>query len=309
MRDAFIRRLTDLAAADPRIALLTGDLGFKVLDNYAATRPRQFLNVGVAEQNLAAIATGMALEGHVAFTYSIGNFPTLRCLEQLRNGACYHQADVKVVAIGGGFSYGPLGFSHHATEDLAILRALPHMTVVAPGDLWEAEEATGALAASAGPAYLRLDKSSAGRTNGDGERFVLGRARMLRDGDAVTFVACGGILADVLGVADMLRGEGIACRVLSMHTVRPLDGEALVRAAAQTGGIVTVEEHGVAGGLGGAVAEFCLEAAVRPRRFHRIGLRDEFATVVGQQGFLRARYGMDQAAIAAAARAMLGAHR
>src|SRR5476649_2157679 len=124
MRDAFIGQLTSIAGVDSRIMLLTGDLGFKVFDDYRRLRSRQFLNVGVAEQNLAAIATGMALEGHVAFTYSIGNFPTLRCLEQLRNDACYHAANVKVVAVGGGFSYGPLGFSHHATEDLAIMRAL-----------------------------------------------------------------------------------------------------------------------------------------------------------------------------------------
>ena len=135
MRDAFIRQLLTLARSDPRIVLLTGDLGFAVFDEYIRTLPAQFVNVGVAEQNMAAIATGMALEGHVAFTYSIGNFATLRCLEQLRNDACYHQANVKAVSIGGGFSYGNLGFSHHATEDLAILRALPGMTVVAPADL------------------------------------------------------------------------------------------------------------------------------------------------------------------------------
>ena len=151
MRDAFIRQLACLAKDDARIVLLTGDLGFGVMDEYRRILPEQFINVGVAEQNLAAVATGMALEGHIAFTYSIANFPTLRCLEQLRNDACYHGANVKTVAIGGGFSYGNLGFSHHATEDLAILRSLPGMIVVAPADLWEVEQATIALTLASGP--------------------------------------------------------------------------------------------------------------------------------------------------------------
>jgi transketolase len=305
MRDAFIRQLGILAKADPRIVLLTGDLGFAVFDEYVRTLPDQFLNVGVAEQNMAALATGMALEGHVCFTYSIGNFPTLRCLEQLRNDACYHRASVKTVAIGGGFAYGNLGFSHHATEDLAILRALPGMTVVAPADLWETEQATLALAAQEGCAYLRLDKSHAGRTNREDEVFRLGKARLLRDGDALTLVGCGGIVADLLAAAEALAGQGIHCRVLSHHTLTPVDGEALQRAALETGGILVVEEHSVTGGLGGAVAEYCLETGPRPRRFHRLGLRDEFATVVGSQAYLRDRYGMGRAAVEAAAHQML----
>ncbi len=302
MRDAFIGQLTSIAGVDPRIMLLTGDLGFKVLDDYRRLRSRQFLNVGVAEQNLAAIATGLALEGHIAFTYSIGNFPTLRCLEQLRNDACYHGANVKVVAVGGGFSYGPLGFSHHATEDLAIMRALPGMTVVAPSDLWETEEATKVLAATEGCAYLRLDKSDAGRTNHAGEQFVLGKARLLRDGDAMTLIGCGGIVAELLAAADELAGEGLACRVLSHHTLTTADGEAIAAAALETGGVVTVEEHSVNGGLGGVIAEFCLENGVRPRVFRRLGLRNEFATVVGSQDYLRNRYGMGRQAIVNAVR-------
>ena len=305
MRDAFIRQLTAMAKADSRVVLLTGDLGFAVLDNYAQTLPSQYINVGVAEQNMAAIATGMALEGHVAFTYSIGNFPTLRCLEQLRNDACYHLANVKTVAIGGGFSYGNLGFSHHATEDLAILRALPGMTVVAPADLWEAEQATIALAGHEGCAYLRLDKSHAGRTDRPGETFVLGRARRLREGQALTLIGCGGIVADLLTAADALEAKGIDCRVLSHHTLTPVDGEALREAAEQTGGILTVEEHSVIGGLGGAIAEFCLETGPRPRRFRRLGLRDEFATVVGSQSYLRDRYGMGRTAIETAVHELL----
>lgn len=305
MRDAFIRRLLELATVDPRIVLLTGDLGFAVFDEYRRLLPGQFVNVGVAEQNLAAIATGMALEGHVAFTYSIGNFPTLRCLEQLRNDACYHEANVKVVAIGGGFSYGNLGFSHHATEDLAILRALPGMTVVAPADLWEVEQATHALAALEGCAYLRLDKSNAGRTDRPGERFALGKARRLRDGDAVALIGCGGIVAELLAAADILAADGIECSVISHHTLSSVDGDIVGEAALATRGILTVEEHVVAGGLGGAIAEHCLESGPRPRCFVRLGLRDRFATAVGSQEHLRRQYGLDRGAIAAAVRSIL----
>src|SRR3954463_15148368 len=143
--------------------LITGDLGFAVLDDYRKRFPRQFINAGVAEQNMTLVATGMALEGHIVFTYSIGNFPTLRCLEQIRNDAAYHGANVKVVAIGGGFSYGALGMSHHATEDLAILRAIG-LTVVAPGCDWEAAEAVNALVEKEGTCYLRLDRPSTGST-------------------------------------------------------------------------------------------------------------------------------------------------
>src|SRR6185436_4753277 len=181
MRDSFTARLEQLAAADPRIFLITGDLGFGVLDSFEKKFPRQFLNAGVAEQNMTGLATGLAIEGRTVFTYSIANFPTLRCLEQIRNDASYHDANVKIVAIGGGFSYGPLGMSHHATEDIAIMRSLP-ITVVAPGCDWEAAEATSAVAAAKGTCYLRLDKSGAEDTQHPGEEFVLGRSRMVRAG-------------------------------------------------------------------------------------------------------------------------------
>src|SRR2546423_12107289 len=153
MRDAFVDALCRAAAADRRVMVLTGDLGFGVLDRFASEYPEQYLNVGVAEQNLTGVATGLALDGHIVFTYSIANFPTLRCLEQIRNDACYHDANVKIVAIGGGFSYGALGMSHHATEDLAIMRAIG-IPVVAPGCDWEAAEAVDALIGTPGTCYL-----------------------------------------------------------------------------------------------------------------------------------------------------------
>ncbi|MBS1723713.1 MAG: transketolase [Armatimonadetes bacterium] len=305
MRDAFVRQLTEIARKDAKVMLITGDLGFGVLMKFAEELPGQFLNAGVSEQNMTLLATGLALGGRTVFTYSIANFPILRPLEMIRNDACYHNANVKVVGIGGGFSYGALGISHHATEDLAILRSLPDITVVAPCDLWETEEATRALVAQPGTAYLRLDKSHATTSEGSKRDFALGKARVLEEGDALTIVSCGGIVQEVLDATAHLRSEGHRCRVLSMHTVKPLDKEAVLRAAQETGGIVTVEEHTLDGGLGSAVAETLLDAGVAPRAFKRIGLRSCFSSVVGSQEYLRKVYGMDSQSILLAAREML----
>jgi transketolase len=275
-------------------------LGFGVLDSYIRRFPRQFLNAGVAEQNMSGLAAGLALEGRIVFTYSIANFPTLRCLEQIRNDAVYHEANVKVVAIGGGFSYGTLGFSHHATEDLSIMRSLG-IPVVAPGCDWEAAEATTALLATPGTCYLRLDRSSAGNTRRPGEDFALGRARILRTGDDMTIISTGGILSVVRDAAERLATEyDIQCRVLSMHTVHPLDRESILATARDTGGIVTVEEHTLLGGLGGAIAECCLDAGVAPRVFRRIGMQPGAPSIVGSQNYLRSRHGMDAPAIVTA---------
>ena len=304
MRDAFVKALSELADADPRIVLVNGDLGFGVLTEFIEKRPSQYINAGVAEQNMTAIACGMALEGARAYTYSIANFTTLRCLEQLRNDVCYHEADVTAVSIGGGFSYGQLGMSHFATEDLAILRALPNMTVVAPSDPWQAFELTRQLHARGGPTYLRIDKDKAGLPPAP-ESVTIGKARQVRDGSDAVIFSIGAILGEALAAAETLAGEGVSVRVLDVHTLKPFDADSVVAAASECGVVITVEEHNVVGGLGAAVAEACLEAGVAVRAFHRVGLNDVFPAIVGDQKFLRARYGMDAPAIAAAVRAGL----
>jgi Transketolase, C-terminal subunit len=307
VRDNFVRQLTELARTDPRIFLMTADLGFRVLDGFAEEFPKQYLNVGIAEQNMIGLATGMAMDGRIVFCYSIGNFSTLRCLEQIRNDACYHEANVKVVAVGGGFSYGPLGISHHATEDLAIMRALPNMTIAVPGDQWEAREATKALVATPGACYLRLDKSAAPATARAKEVFYIGKARTVREGADITLIATGGILGAALEAADSLVEQGITCRVISMHTIKPFDHEAVLRACRETGGIVTVEEHTIHGGLGSLVAETCMDAGVKPNVFRRIGLRAGFSSIVGAQEYLRREYQMDAKAIAKAVAELVSA--
>jgi transketolase len=296
VRDAFIAKLAALAEKNPKIFLITGDLGFGVLTKFAKKCPKQFLNVGVAEQNMTGVAAGLALEGRIVFTYSIANFPVMRCLEQIRNDAAYHEANVKIVAIGGGFSYGALGMSHHATEDLAILRSMP-ITVMSPGDCWEAEESAEALVNVPGTCYLRLDKSHAPKSNSRTETFKLGQARQLRDGHDITLIATGGILGETVQASKILEKKGIQCRVLSVHTIKPIDQQAILSAAQDTGGIITVEEHTVDGGLGGAVAEICLEKGKVPKLFYRIGLRVGFSSIVGSQDYLRQKYNMDALAI------------
>lgn len=304
MRDAVVRRLTRLAEADPRLTLITGDLGFGVLTDFAKRFPKQFLNAGVAEQNMIGLAVGLALEGRVSIAYSIGNFPTLRCLEQIRNDACYHEANVKIVAIGGGFSYGALGMSHFATEDIAILRAIPGIAVLSPGDRYEAEEAIEAIVLQPGTAYLRLDKSHA-ETDAATARFEFGKFRRVREGNDLTLLATGGILKCALEAARLLEDQDIECRVYSVHTIKPFDEEELRKAVGETGGVITIEEHMLHGGLGSLVAEICLDRGFRPRSFLRIGLPNEFPDVVGSQDYLRALYKLDAQSIAGAAQKLL----
>lgn len=309
MRDAFVEALELVAERDPRIFLITADLGFGVLDGFARRRRGQYLNVGVAEQNMTGLATGLALGGRTVFTYSIANFPILRCLEQVRNDVAYHGVSVKIVAIGGGFSYGALGFSHHATEDLAILRAIPGMTVLAPCDNWEVRQLVPLLVETPGPAYLRLDKSPASDTHRPGEALVLGRMRRLRDGDDITLMATGGILGPVTRAAEELGARGIGCRLLAVHAIKPLDTDAIVAAARETGGIVTIEEHGVDGGLGSAVAETLLDAGAAPRMFRRLGLPNAFAAVGGSQDYLRKLHRLDELSLVNAVRDLVAAPR
>lgn len=306
MRDTFIKQLNELALKNPRIMLVTGNLGFGVFDQFREQCSSQFLNAGIAEQNMTGLATGLALEGRIVFTYSIGNFPTLRCLEQIRNDACYHNANVKIVSIGGGFSYGSLGISHHATEDLAIMRSLPDLTVVSPCGLWETYEATKALVDMPGTCFFRLDKSFGKDTPlKEDELFKLGRARVLKNGTDVSIMVTGGILEEVQQACSLLESKGISVQIISIHTLKPLDKDTIIKAAKDTSVIVTIEEHTIHGGLGGAVAETLMDNGVYPDKFLRIGLEAGFSSIVGSQQYLRKQYGLDAEAIAEKIRKLL----
>ena len=306
MRGAFFRALLTLAERDHRINLIVGDLGFGVVEEFARRFPDRFLNAGIAEQNMTGIAAGMALSGKIVFTYSIANFPILRCLEQVRNDVCYHNANVKIVAVGGGLAYGSLGATHHATEDLAIMRSLPRMVVVAPGDPDEAEAATQALAAHAGPCYLRLGRAGEANVHSGELDFRLGKAVTVRQGHDLTLISTGGMLETAVQTAELLHQSGLETRVLSMHTVKPLDGNTVRAAARETGAVFTLEEHSVDGGLGGAVAEVLAESGEGAFTFRRFGLPSAFSSNVGTQEYLRAQHGLTAEAVASAITSTLG---
>ena len=297
MRDVFIERLSDLAEENDDVFLITGDLGFGVLEDFSGRFPNQFLNAGVAEQNMTGIATGLALEGYKVFTYSIANFTTLRCLEQIRNDACYHDANVNVVSIGGGFGYGPLGMSHHATEDLSIMRALPNIKVVVPGDDSESAAATEALYNDNGPSYLRLERGPVNLGEFQSTNFELGKSNTLLEGRDLTIISSGGITEVAINVAKKLKNKGISLGVVSMHTLKPIDEEVIIRSIDNSGGIITIEENNLMGGLGSAVAEVCLDRGYHPKKFKRIGMKDKYSSVVGSQEYLRNYYEMDELAL------------
>jgi transketolase len=286
MRTAFLEELLRVAGRDDRVWLLTGDLGYSVLEPFAGRFPDRYVNVGVAEQNMTGIAAGLARSGKVVFTYSIANFPTFRCLEQIRNDVCYHGGSVKVVAVGGGFAYGAQGYSHHGVEDLAVMRALPGMAVVAPGDPVETRLAVAKVAARPGPCYLRLGKAREPVVHRSEPTFRIGEAIEVRGGRDLSLISTGGMLAPTLEAAERLAESGIDARVLSMHTVKPLDSGAILRCAGETPGILTIEEHRVTGGLGSAVAEVLAEAG-SPARLRRWGVPDAPSHLIGSQGFLR----------------------
>lgn len=296
MRDAFINSLTELAENDKDIILLTGDLGFGVFEEFETRFPGQYFNVGIAEQNMMGLAAGLSLEGKKVVAYSIGNFASLRCLEQIRNDACYHDANITIVASGGGFSYGSLGMSHHTTEDLAILRALPNMVVVAPCTKNEAKEATKQLVSTKGVGYLRLDKTAAEEV-ALAQPFSIGKSRIFREGTDLTMIATGGILEEAVLAANELEKFGLDVKILGIHTVKPIDKEEILKSALETGGLVVIEEHNKDGGLGSAVAEVCMDHAVLPNKFLRIGLNNTFSSIVGSQHYLRAQYEIDHKAI------------
>lgn len=292
MRKIFNKTLVECAEKDPRIHLVLADIGYGEIEPFARKFPERYMNCGVMEQNMTGVACGIAMEGNIAITYSIANFPTLRCLEQIRNDVCYHNVNVKIVIIGGGVSYGPLGISHHSTEDIAIMRSLPNMVVVAPCDLQEAEAATRAMLAHEGPVYYRCGYVGEKPIHNGPIQFELGKAITVEEGTDCTVIFSGPLGLEAKKAVAIAREKGISCRLVSMHTIKPIDREAIVRAAKETGRIVTVEEHNLSGGLGSAVAEVLADEGCMNVKMKRMALPDVFVHEVGSQQFLRERYGL-----------------
>lgn len=296
MRDTFVKTLVSLAKENKNIELITGDLGFGVLKPFWEECPDQFTNAGIAEQNMTSVAAGMALEGKIVFTYSIGNFPTLRCLEQIRNDCAYHKANVKIVCVGGGYVYGSLGMSHHATEDIAIMRDLPGVAVVCPADLVEAEEAVKAIVEYPGTVYLRLGRGGEKRIHDHIDNFRIGKAIKVKDGNKVAIFSTGAIFEEVNDALGMLADKGIDPAVYTFPTVKPIDMEVIKECSEKFDLIVTCEEHNVIGGFGSAVAEVIAEHPSKARLL-KIGIEDCYCCAVGNQKYLRSYNHIDAAGI------------
>ncbi|MDD9954378.1 MAG: transketolase [Candidatus Woesearchaeota archaeon] len=282
MRNTFINTVSELAAKDSRIVFFTGDLGYSVLEDFAEKYPSRFYNFGVSEQNMVGAAAGMALCGKKVISYSIATFACKRPYEQIRVDVAFQKADVKIVGVGGGYPYGSLGPTHHATEDIAIMRSLPNMVVLCPGDPVEAEIMTKAALAHDGPVYLRLGKGGEETVHKGEPAFSLGKAITLQEGTGTTVISTGGCLAMVAAAVKQIPNA----RFLSMPCVKPIDKEAILAAAKETKHIIVVEEHQGMGGFGSAVAE-----VLAPLPTHapltQIAVPDRFMDEAGSQEHLR----------------------
>ncbi len=301
-RDAFADALTELALADPRVVAVVNDsLGSTKVGKLDKVLPGQVINVGIAEQNMVGVAAGLANGGKIPFVAGASPFLTGRALEQIKVDAAYSGANIKLVGVSSGVAYGELGPTHHSIEDLAWTRAIDRLVVVVPADPVETAQAIRAAYEYEGPIFVRTSRIGVPVVHPEDYRFEIGRAARLRDGDDVTLIANGVMVTRALEAAGALSAEGIEARVLNMSTVSPIDREAIVAAARETRGIVTVEEHIVRGGLGGAVAEVVVQTAPAPMRI--LGF-DGFCPT-GSPAFLFEQAGLTPEGIATAARAVM----
>jgi len=303
-RESFVEALMDLAAKNRNIIAITPDLmGPMGLAPFAKRFPDQFFNIGIAEQNGVGFAAGLALEGKIPFVVTFSTFTTGRAFEQIRVDVAYMNTNVKIVGMAAGLTGGLTGSTHMGIEELATMRALPNMTVVAPADANSTAAAVAAIVDYQGPVYLRLGRPADPTIYPEDTEFVIGRAFELRQGDDVALIGVGPSVYQCLVAADNLAKEGINCRVLDVATIKPLDEEAIVACARETKGIVTVEEHSILGGLGGAVSE--VVAGRHPCRVERVGLRDVWPPA-GDMNDLRRIMKVDAPAIEEAVRSVLG---
>ncbi|QCI63183.1 transketolase family protein [Phreatobacter stygius] len=293
MRNAFADELTKLGMDDPRVVMLSGDIGNKLFDKFRAAQPDRFFNCGVAEANMTGLAAGLAMNGLRPFTYTITPFVTTRCLEQIRTDVCYHDVPVTIVAVGAGLAYAGLGPTHHACEDIAFLRALPNMKVICPGDQWEVRAAIRAVAKQDKPAYIRMGKKGEPTIHkGPLVDFEIGKAITISEGDEICLLSTGNMLAEAVEAAKMLGDAGRSTRVVSFHTVKPLDEACLEEALARFKLVVTIEEHSLIGGFGSAVAEWAIDNGQDTRKLMRVGTPDAFFKRSGEQEYAREQLGL-----------------
>ena len=299
MRNAFAAAITELAARDERIVLLSGDIGNRLFDRFRERFPDRFYNCGVAEANMTGMAAGLALSGLRPFTYTITPFATTRVIEQIRVDICYHDVPVVIVGTGSGLSYASLGPTHHSCEDVGILRCFPNLTVLCPADSAEVGPALGATLSLSGPAYMRLGKKGDPVVHDAPPTFEIGRGITLREGSDVCLFGMGTLVSVALEAATVLAERGVSCRVVSMHTVKPLDEALLADAFDRFRAVAVVEEHSVIGGLGSAVAEWLARRDGPHPPLVACGTPDAFISEAGSQQWMRERCGLTGPAVAA----------
>lgn len=292
MRNAFADEITKLGTTDPRVVLLSGDIGNKLFDKFKQNNEGRFFNCGVAEANMMGVAAGMALCGLRPVIYTIAPFTTTRCFEQIRVDACYHEAPVIIVGTGAGLAYAELGPTHHSCEDLAILRVLPNMTVLAPADEVELRLCLRAALNLPGPVYMRIGKKGEPVVHKNDVKLEIGRSITVRDGSNVCLISTGTMLPVVLNAAQALAEKGVSARVESFHTVKPLDGRTLAEVFSRFPIVAVVEEHSRLGGLGGSVAEWLARQSGPQGKLVAFGTDDAFMHEVGSQDYARKKFGL-----------------
>jgi transketolase len=306
MRNGFLDSLIQVADADSRVVLLTGDLGFTVLEPFAERFPDRFYNVGVAEQNMLGMATGLAESGYIPFAYSIATFASMRPYEFIRNGAVLHGLPVRIVGIGGGFDYGHNGSTHYALEDVGILRVQAGLSVVVPADDDHARSALAETYALDRPIYYRISKTNTAVEGLGG--FELGQLAQLREGDEVAIIACGPIVGEALSAADALASRGVSASVSLVSSFNPGPVQELAEVLADVPVAVTVESHFAVGGLGSFVAEVIADHGLGTR-LRRCGVDELPRGLTGSQDFLQSHYGISAAGIIEAALSTVGSAR
>ena len=305
MRNAFINEVTRLAD-DARVLILLADNGIIVFDEYIRLHPKQCVNIGIAESNMIGMAAGLAMSGFIPFVYTISPFLVMRPYEFVRNDLCYQKTNVKLVGTGAGFIYSTLGPTHHATEDISILRCLPNITILSPADPLETKMATRAAYEHDGPVYLRIGTGKNPPVYEKEYGFAIGKGVVLKDGTDVGIIATGTILTEVLKATEILGVKNISTRVVNMHTLKPIDEECILEIVEKCKVLLTVEEHNTVGGLGSVVAETLMEKAQKKILFKRMGLCDCFCKAYGPIDDVRKKVGLCSTDIAREAEDLLG---
>lgn len=290
MRTTFIKTLIEEARKDDRIFIITPDLGFSVLEEFENEFPDRFLNVGIAEANAVGIATGLALSGKIVYIYSIIPFVTMRPFEQIRLDLAYMNTNVRLVGVGAGITYGAAGATHHAIEDIAIMRALPNMTVISPCDPWEVENVVRETISHNGPIYFRLAKKGEPTISDIQTKFNLGKANIIHEGKDICIIFTGNASDIALKAYDSLEEKGISVKLASIYSIKPFDFEFIYSVLESGQPIFTIEEHSVIGGLGSMISEYIAESGFNPI-FKRFALPDEFSHYVGDQMYIREQFG------------------